>query len=314
MRKLISLLSALVISLVSFIGISNAADSAKPTRIPIHNWNSQVVMAYVIGGIIESMGGNVEYVPADSNAVYESIRIGDVDISHEVWQSAFGASFDKARDAGGLLDWGDHEAGTLEDMGYPNWVVDKGLCPGLPNWEALKSPDCAKNFVTPDSEGKGRWLEGPQSWHQDLMPQRLEALGLGDLWTVKFAGSADALWAELKTAKKEGRGTIIFNWTPNFTDGAGFTFIDFPPYYDGCRPVDGGDGKCGSPDGYLKKAVSEKWTKTHPKAAAVFKKMAFTTGQIGSMAALVDEDGMTQEDAGKKWLADNKDVWQKFLP
>ena len=41
------------------------------------------------------------------------------------------------------------------------------------------------------------------------MPQRLEALGLGDLWTVKFAGGADALWAELKAAEKEGRGTII---------------------------------------------------------------------------------------------------------
>merc|ERR1712000_773175 len=206
----------------------------------------------VIGGILEDMGGSAEYVPADSQKVYESIRIGDVDISHEVWQSAFGKSFDAARDAG-----------------------------GLPDWEALKSADCAKNFATPDSGGKGRWLEGPQTWHQDLMPQRMTALGLDDLWVVKFAGSADALWAELAAAKKEGRGTIIFNWTPNFTDGAGFTFIDFPPYTAGCRPEDGGDGKCGSPDGYLKKAVSEKWTKTHPDAAKMFKKLAFTTGQIG---------------------------------
>jgi len=231
-------------------------ESSSPTRIPIHNWSSQVVMAYVIGGVLEDMGGNVEYVPADSQAVYESMRIGDIDISHEVWQSAFGKSFDAARDKGGVLDWGDHEARSLEDMGFPNWVMDEGLCPGLPSWEALKSADCAKNFATPDSGGKGRWLEGPQSWHQDLMPQRMTALGLDDLWVVKFAGSADALWAELAAAKKEGRGTIIFNWTPNFTDGAGFTFIDFPPYTDGCRPVDGGDGKCGSPDGYLKKAVN----------------------------------------------------------
>ena len=80
-------------------------------------------------------------------------------------------------------------------MGYPNWVEEKGLCPGLPSWEALKSPDCAKNFATPDSGGKGRWLEGPQTWHGDLIPQRIDALGLGDLWVVKFAGSADALWA-----------------------------------------------------------------------------------------------------------------------
>ena len=289
-----------------------AADSSKPINIPIHNWSSQVVMAYVIGGIFESIGDKVAYVPADSQAVYESMRIGDIDISHEVWQSAFGKSFDAARDKGGVLDWGDHEARSLEDMGFPNWVMDEGLCPGLPSWEALKSADRAKNFATPDSGGKGRWLEGPQSWHQDLMPQRMTALGLDDLWVVKFAGSADALWAELAAAKKEGRGTIIFNWTPNFTDGAGFTFIDFPPYTDGCRPVDGGDGKCGSPDGYLKKAVNEKWTKTHPQAAAIFKKMAFTTGQIGAMAALVDVDKMTHEDAAKKWLADNESVWKAF--
>jgi len=227
-----------------------------------------------------------------------------------VWESAFGKSFTTALDKGGLLDWGDHEARTLEDMGYPNWVAK--LCPGLPDWNALKNKDCAKNFVTPDSGGKGRMLEGPQTWHGDLIPQRIEALGLGDLWTVKFAGSADALWAELKAAKKEGRGTIIFNWTPNFTDGAGFTFIDFPPYTAGCRPADGGDGKCGSPDGYLKKAVNEKWTKTHPDAAKMFKKLSFNTAQIGAMAAYVDVDKMSHEDAAKTWLNKNKKVWKAF--
>ena len=76
------------------------------------------------------------------------------------------------------------------------------------------------------------------------MPQRLEALGLGDLWTVKFAVGADALWAEL--------------------------------------------------------------------AAAMFKKLAFTKNQISAMAALVDVDKITHEDAAKKWLADNEAVWKAF--
>ena len=181
------------------------ADSKKPIKIPTHNWNSQVVGAYVIGGIFEAMGNNVKYVPADSQAVYESIRRGDVSISHEVWESAFGRSFDTARDKGGLLDWGNHAARTLEEMGVPTWVIEKKLCPGLPDWTALKNPDCAKNFVTPDSGGKGRILEGPQTWHGDLIPQRIKALGLDHLWVVKFAGGADALWAELYSAKKEGR-------------------------------------------------------------------------------------------------------------
>ena len=42
-----------------------AGDSSQPIVIAEHNWSSQIVMARVIGGIFESMGNNVKYVPAD---------------------------------------------------------------------------------------------------------------------------------------------------------------------------------------------------------------------------------------------------------
>ena len=287
-----------------------AEDSSKPIRIPTHNWSSQVVMAYIIGGIFESLGNNVEYVPADSQAVYEAIRNGDITISHEVWQSTFGKSFYNAMEKGGLIDAGTHAASTLEELGVPRYVVEKNLCPGLPNWEALEN--CADVFATADSGGKGRILEGPQNWHGDLMPNRIKALGLGDKYVVKFAGSADAIWAELASAKKEGRGIITFNWTPNFTDADGFDFIEFPPYQPGCRIEDGGDGSCGSPRGWLKKAANYKFPKTHPHAYKVFSKLSFTTKEIGQMAALVDIDKMSHQDAAKKWLADRADVWKPF--
>jgi len=310
MRKSKFITGALMGIMLGVVGVANAADSTKPIVIPTHNWSSQVVMAYVIGGIFERMGNNVEYVPADSQAVYEAIRNGDVTISHEVWQSSFGKSFYNAMAKGGVIDAGTHAALTLEEMGVPTWVIDKNLCPGLPNWEALKK--CKDVFATPDSGGKGRWLEGPQSWHGDLMPDRVAALGLGDSYVVKFAGGADALWAELAAAKKEGRGTITFNWTPNFTDAEGFTFIEFPAYTEGCRKADGGDGSCGSPKGWLKKAANYKFPKTHPAAYTAFSRMSFTTQDIGQMAALVDIDKLTHEDAAKKWLADHADVWKPF--
>ena len=308
-RSIRQLVAGALVAGLSFTGIAQAADSTKPIVIPIHNWSSQVVMAYVIGGIFESMGNNVEYVPADTQAVYESIRNGDVTISHEVWQSTFGKSFYNAMAKGGVIDAGTHTALTLEEVGVPQWVIDKNLCPGLPDYKALLN--CADVFSTPDSGGKGRILEGPQSWHGQEYPDRVEAL-LGDNWVVKFAGGADALWAELASAKKEGRGTIIFNWTPNFTDADGFVFIEWPPYYPGCRKQDGGDSKCGSPKGWLKKAAYYKFPKTHPAAYMAFSQMSFNAGQIGSMAALVDIDGMDHKDAAKKWLADNEDVWKPF--
>ena len=312
MKKLLNkvIAGAFAASMVLATTSAFAQDSSKPIVIPTHNWSSQVVMAYVIGGIFESMGNNVEYVPADSQAVYEAIRNGDVTISHEVWQSSFGGAFYNAMAKGGVIDAGTHSAATLEEMGVPQYVIDDNLCPGLPNWEALK--DCQDVFATADSGGKGRWLEGPQSWHGDLMPNRLNALGLGDQYVVKFAGGADAIWAELSSAKKEGRGIITFNWTPNFTDAEGFVFIEFPEYTDGCRIVDGGDGKCGSPKGWLKKAANYKFPKTHPAAYTAFSKMSFSTKMIGEMAALVDIDKMSHQDAASAWLAANEGIWKGF--
>jgi len=291
-------------------GSISAADSSSPIVIPTHNWSSQVVMAYVIGGIFQSMGNNVEYVSADTQKVYEAIRQGDVTISHEVWQSTFGKSFYAAMGKGGIIDAGNHDTISLEEVGVPQWVIDKNLCPGLPNWEALKN--CKDVFATADSGGKGRILDGPQSWHGAEYTDRVEAL-LGDDYVVKFAGSADALWAEIAAAKKEGRGTIVFNWTPNFTDAEGYAFIKWPDYYLGCRKQDGGDSKCGSPVGWLKKAANYKFPKTHPAAYTAFSRISFTAGQIGAMAALVDIKKMTHADAAKAWLAANENIWKPMI-
>jgi len=41
--------------------------------------------------------------------------------------------------------------------------------------------------------------------------------------------------------------------------------------------------------------------------------LSFNAGQIGQMAALVDIDGMTHQDAAAAWLADNEDVWKPFI-
>ena len=57
--------------------------AAEPVKIPIHNWSSQIVGAYIVGKILSEAGNEVEYVPADSQAVYQAMCEGDVDIVHE---------------------------------------------------------------------------------------------------------------------------------------------------------------------------------------------------------------------------------------
>ena len=43
-----------------------------------------------------------------------------------------------------------------------------------------------------------------------------------------------------------------------------------------------------------------------------FSRMSFTTKNIGEMAALVDIDKMSHEDAAKAWLKKNEAVWKPF--
>jgi len=120
--------TALTAGVLATLPFAAAADSDDPIVIPIHNWSSQIVMSNVVGQIFEEAGLNVEYVTTDSQAVYESVRLGDVTLELEVWEGAFGASFRAAMEKGGIVDVGDHDAVTREDWWYPMWTKD--ACPG----------------------------------------------------------------------------------------------------------------------------------------------------------------------------------------
>ena len=312
MRKLFSLAASGL--LAALPAASFAQDSSDPIIIPTHNWSSQIVMSYVVGNLFESMGNNVEYVSTDSQAVYESVRLGDVTLELEVWEGAFGVAFDEALAKGGLHDAGDHNAVTREDWWYPLWTKDS--CPGLPSWEALN--DCAAMFATPETGDKGRFLGGPVDWLKHDA-ERVEALGMD--FVVVNAGSAAALWAEVSSAERNKRPVVIFNWTPNFVEAVWEgEFVEFPTYFDGCKddpalgPNPDATYDCGNPaDGYLKKAAWDGMEDKWPNAYQVLRKISFTNPQIAEMAKLVDVDEMEPEDAALQWIEDNEDVWQPWL-
>ncbi len=291
-----------------------ASDSSDPIVIPIHNWSSQIVMSNAVGQIFESMGNTVEYVTTDSQAVYESVRSGDVTLELEVWEGAFGASFRAALEKGGIVDVGDHNAVTREDWWYPMWT--KESCPGLPDWKALN--ECAAIFATPETGEKGRFLGGPVDWLKNDQ-ERVDALDMN--FIVVNAGSAAALWAEVSAAKDSKKPVVIFNWTPNFVEAVWpGEFVEFPAWVDGCDkdpsvgPNPNATYDCGNPaNGYLKKAAWDGMEDKWPHAYAVLTKISFTNPQIAEMAKFVDVDEMEPEDAAAVWLSANEETWKGWL-
>lgn len=311
--KLKNLLSAAALAAVAGTG-AIAEDSSDPIVIPIHNWSSQIVMSYVVGQLFEEIGDNVEYVTTDSQAVYESVRLGDVTLEMEVWEGAFGASFRAALEKGGLHDAGDHDAVTREDWWYPMWTKDS--CPGLPDWKALN--DCAHLFATPETGDKGRYLDGPVDWLKHGK-ERAEALDLN--FTVINAGSAAALWAEIGAAEADKKPVLVFNWTPNFAEAVWpGEFVEFPAWEDGCDkdPAKGPNKEalydCGNPaSGYLKKAAWDGMKDKWPTAYCTLTNISFTNPQIAEMAKLVDTDELEPEDAATEWLDANRSVVDPWI-
>ncbi|MCB1882887.1 MAG: ABC transporter substrate-binding protein [Geminicoccaceae bacterium] len=301
-------------ALAADVDVPGVPESEDAIAIPTHNWSSQIVMSHVVGDLFEKLGYNVEYTPTDSQAVYEAIRKGDVDLEMEVWEGAYGPAFEAAKAKGGIVDAGNHDAVTREEWWYPEYVKD--VCPGLPDWKALNA--CAEKFAAPETAPKGRFLGGPVDWLKHDA-ERIEALDMD--FSVVNAGSASALWAELASAEKRKAPIVLFNWTPNFIEAVyKGEFVEFPAYGEGCKTDPAwGENKtetydCGNPpDGYLKKAAWDGMEKKWPVAFKLLQEISFTNEQIAKMAELVDVEGLEADEAAEEWLDQNEAVWQPWL-
>lgn len=299
--------AALAAAFLAGTAAAGTANAAEPIRIPLHNWTSQLVGAEVVGRVLQQAGSEVEYVPADSGAVYEAMCEGDIDLVHEVWEGAFGVAFEKQVAKGCVIDAGTYDVQTREEWWYPIYVEE--VCPGLPDWTALN--DCAELFSTAETAPKGRFLGGPAEW---LKGDDDRVLGLEMNFEVISAGSADALWAELAIASEKNQPIVLFNWTPNFIEAVyDGKFVEFPAWFEGCRedPSVGINPElthdCGNPwPGYLKMGVWAGLPEKDPRAYAILQKVNFTNMDIAVMSKLVDVDKMEIEDAATKWMDDNE--------
>lgn len=305
--------TAAALSLFIFAAPVLADDSTDPIKIVTNNWTSQLVLSNVVGQILQSQGENVEYKSSDTQLQFTAIAAGDMDFQVEVWEGSMGESFNKSITSG-AVDLGSHDAVTREDWWYPSYMNE--MCPGLPDWKALDA--CAAKLATAETGTKGRFVGPPADWGKHYS-ERIQALKMN--FQEVAVGQAATLWAELQAAYDRKEPVVLFNWTPNFIE-AKFEgqFVEFPTFEPACMtdPKWGSNPDavfdCGAPaKGYLKKLGSKQLAEKWPKANAILQKVNFTNAQIAAAASMVDVDGLTPEDAAKKWVAENEAIWKAWV-
>jgi glycine betaine/proline transport system substrate-binding protein len=289
------------------------SQSQEPIKIITNNWTSQIVLSYITGNIFQAQGATVEYIPSSVSNQWGALAHGAAHIQVEVWEGTMSDQFNRLVSAGTIIDAGSHNATTLEDWWYPKYV--EALCPGLPDWRALKA--CAAIFQRPDSQGKGVYFAGPWEKPDEA---RIRALGL-DL-QVRVLSQGDDLWVELKKAYEAQTPIILFNWTPNWVESRyEGDFVEFPQYEPACEtdPSWGINPQfihdCGNPiGGWLKKASAVSFTQNYPCAFSTLKNISLNNQQIAVIAALVDVDKLSFQAASEQWMQNNTALWQSWIP
>jgi len=291
---------------------SAQSNKNNPIKIVLNNWTSQIILSNIAGSLFEKQGYKVEYVLQDPYEQWGALYRGEVHVQVEVWEGTSAKLFSRMVRAGGIVDAGIHDAKTREEWWYPLYVEQ--LCPGLPDWQALKR--CYALFVTKETYPLGQYLSGP--WEK---PDRARIRALEMNFKVVEMEDGEALNKKLFEAMKNQLPIVLFNWSPNWVE-AKFDgkFVEFPAYEPDCES-DPNWGQnpgllydCGNPKtGWLKKAawsgMPDKW----PCAFTTLKKINFSNKGISELVFMVDVEKKTVEQAATSWLKKNEKRWQSWI-
>jgi glycine betaine/proline transport system substrate-binding protein len=292
-----------------------AAESQDPIKITLNDWTGQFISSKLMGSVLQKAGYNVEYVQADYLAQFAGLKTGDLTLAMEIWATTGKDAMDEATATGKVENVGETGMLAKEEWWFPEYM--KAQCPGLPDWQALKSEACAKAFSTAETAPKGRYLSGPVTWG-GFDEERVEALGLP--FEVVHAGTDAALFAELESAYQRQAPIMLWiyapHWAPAKYKGEWVAFPEYAPdCYEkaewGVNPKATHD--CGKPYGPIWKVswagMKDKW----PGAYKATKAFTLSNDEMNAMVAAVDLQGKKVEDVVADWMAKNTDRWQKWI-
>lgn len=292
-----------------------AVETAEPIRIITIDSADADFMAYAYGGVLEGFGYNVEYVRIDYAAQIPALETGDVDVSTAIWDSTGWDNLVDVVSTGKVLNFGSTGAAIEEGWWYPSYVEE--LCPGLPDWEALKTPACVEAFSTVETEPRGRFVDAPADWETDSQV-RIDALGL-DFEAIS-SGSPITMIATMKSAVDQREPVIGWGFVPNwFFEAVDGKFVKLPADEPGCYddpawgPNPDATMDCGFSKGFVWKLGSKGFTERAPQAARLLHIFQVDTADVSQATGRVENDGERIEDVAGEWVATHKDEWSGWM-
>jgi ABC-type proline/glycine betaine transport system substrate-binding protein len=248
-------------------------------------------------------------------AATEAIVSGEIDVGFESWPSYSTTKEKYIKEYGGD---GSEEfmgrSGIVGQSGYyvPRYVVEgdaargiKAAAPDLKSYADLNK--YAALFQTPETAPKGRLVGCPVAAWQCMDKERLAGLGV-DYVTVEL-GSETAQWAELDGAYQRGEPILVYAWEPHWVHAKyDLVEVELPEHSDAAWPVSDW------PQDLTFHSANPTLKERYPDVYQLIKNLKLTNEQQAGMILDIDVNGMSREEAVRKWMAANEGVWRAWIP
>ncbi|MFD2093782.1 ABC transporter substrate-binding protein [Blastococcus deserti] len=275
--------------------------------IAVNPWVGYEANAAVIAEVAESeLGCTVELKNLKEEVAWQGFATGEVDAIVENWghedlKQKYITDQQVAVEAG--------PTGNIGVIGWwvPPWMVEE--YPDITDWENLNK--YADLFKTSESGGKGQLLDGDPSF---VTNDAALVKNLNLNFEVVYAGSEAALITAFRQAEQNRTPLIGYFYAPQwFLSEVDLQKVNLPEYTEGCD-ADPEKVACDYPEYELDKIVSKEFAEENGPAFQLIENFTWTNDDQNIVAKYIAEDGMSSADAAKKWISENEDKVQAWLP
>ncbi len=288
-------------------GGSASGDCDDTVNMAINPWVGYEASAHVVGKVIEDeLGCKVEYKDLKEEVAWQGFAKGTVDVIIEDWghpelEKKYIEGDKSAIDAG--------PQGNIGQIGWyvPPWMAEK--YPDITDWKNLNK--YADEFKTSESGDKGQLLDGDPSFvtNDEALVKNLKLD-----YKVVYAGSEAALITSFRQAEKDKKPLLGYFYAPQwFLSEVPLVKVDLPKYTEGCD-ADPAKVACDYPETELKKIAATEFSESGSPAWDVVKNFTWTNDDQNVVAKYIAEDKMSADEAAEKWIADNGDKVEAWLP
>lgn len=254
----------------------------KTVNIGYVNWAEAVAVTYLWKEILEEKDYTVNTTSLEVAPLFVGLNKGDLDVFMDAWLPTTHQTYwDKYKD-------------ELDDYGvWYDGEAKIGLV--VPQYVDIKSVEDLKDKKA-DFAGKIVGIDPGAG----LMKATATANENYDLGYEVIQSSEAAMMAALKKSYDAKEPIVITGWSPHWM----FAKYDLKYLEDPKGDFGGAEA--------IHTLANKKFTASNPEVAQWLKAFKLDDQQIGTLEAYIDE-GMAPQEAGKKWISENRDIVDGWL-